>query len=176
MDSLGFNKFSTEPCNCTNKDLGGTVLRLQSNIKGKSEKFFDANSSHDYKIEISTMDITDKTLDIILSDFEAFKSIINNHRKEILEIIHLVQHGNVDSAASIAQKIGLTEDELVKRGGGIAWFAVAGVFALVLLTPKPISEFSQRPPATTQEFNEIPDHMSDEEVDDLDAAVGASND
>ncbi|MEO1170411.1 MAG: hypothetical protein AAFW97_17045 [Pseudomonadota bacterium] len=154
----------------------GTQVRISSRIQGSVENAFQGSVGRDWVFDLASVNVDESLLDRAMIDFSGVQEILSKHRDEAIELLKHIQAGNVDRAVAIAHSIGLTEDELVSRGGGLGPFALLAVaVVLVLVTPSPISSESESPRPHPQPIADDIETMSDEEEGDMDGYFEAGD-
>lgn len=66
-------------------------------------------------------------------DFEVFAEILKAHPGEVGELVDLVVSGRMTRAHAIAERVGLTEANLQRKGGGLPWIIIAVAIACLFL-------------------------------------------
>ncbi|MBL6618432.1 MAG: hypothetical protein ISP45_30785 [Reyranella sp.] len=130
---------NASPCGCAQLGDSSAQFRLDFAYDGSGVGV--ANTvQRKFAFDLSKPVLTDDSLRVPLNDFAAIHDIVGRHTREALEMLHAVQRGDIDSAVVIARSIGLTEEELQKRGGGLAFLIVfVAAVVIILATPKGIS-------------------------------------
>jgi hypothetical protein len=140
------------------------------NYRGQGEGFADISVDRSVDFDLASLPFGSAGLARSLRDLEAIAELARNRDKELVQIVERVKVGDLDEAVRIAREIGLTEDDLRRRGGGLGPFALLVVaVALVLVTAQPTSVTADPPPTPTRPLD-----LQQETLEDVDRYLGGS--
>ena len=137
---LGMLGLSSRACGCAGSGAAGTTATFHSQYRGANDGG-RVDVSRDVTVDLAQYSLGDDAVKRALNDFSGIRDILAESPEQALEMVKAVQRGDIDRAILIAREIGLTEEELLRRGGGIGFlvvFAVAVVLVLVTATPTSI--------------------------------------
>ena len=70
--------------------------------------------------------------DKIAKDCDYIKQIVSEHPEELAKMIKELQNGEIDRGYELAEKIGMTEDDCVRAGGGAIGLVIVLLAVIVL--------------------------------------------
>lgn len=133
------------PCACCGGGAGasegaaGTTASFRARYRGANDGG-RVSVARDLTVDLSQYALGPDAVKRALNDFAGIRDILAANPDGALAMAEAVQRGDIDRATQIAGEIGLTEEELLKRGGGLGFLVVfAAAVVLVLVTATPTS-------------------------------------
>lgn len=135
------------PCGCGESPGPGTTAVITARRTGRIDRGGTHAADRTLRFELARYRMDAAGIDRAIRDLDGIRLVAARHRQELLRLVEAVQAGDVDTASRIAADIGLTEEALQARGGGLSFLVVFAVaVVLVLAVQTPISTAADPPP------------------------------